>query len=65
MAIFGNFQNDLIFRILATFFDLGGQSVSLSICARVCGRRYFRFFYGYFIISFWRVCLRDQIFRVL
>ena len=42
--------------------------VSLIIdffCARVCGRKSFRLFTEYFIINFSRMCLRDQIFRVL
>ena len=37
----------------------------MSSCARGCGRKYFRFFFFYFIINFYFLCLRDQIFRVL
>ena len=37
----------------------------MIFCARVCGRKYFRLFSGYFIINFSRMCLRDQLFRVL
>ena len=37
----------------------------LIFCERVCGRKYFRLFSRYFAINFSRMCLRDQIFRVL
>ena len=37
----------------------------LNFCARDCGRKYFRLFSGYFITNFSRMCLQDQIFRVL
>ena len=36
-----------------------------EFCARVCGRKYFKLFSGYFIINFSRMYLREQIFRVL
>ena len=37
----------------------------MIFCVRVCGRKYFRLFSGYFIINFSPMYLRDQIFIVL
>ena len=39
--------------------------ISDFFCARFCERNYFRLFSRYFITNFSRMCLRDQIFRVL
>ena len=41
------------------------MSLIIDFGARVCGKKYFRLFSEYFIINFSRMCLRDQIFRVL
>ena len=41
------------------------MSLIIDFCARVCGKKYCGLYSEYFVINFWRMCLRDQIFRAL